>query len=291
MAHAVEEEPVLHMGVPVNHGKLAMWIFLATEIMFFTGLIGVYIILRNGTPTDKEPWPRPEDVHLREWIGAVNTFVLICSSLTVVLAHYALGKGNLGRAVQYVAVTLLLGTVFLVIKGLEYHSKWQHDILPGHVYEPSRLDLHRGADYLTTIRTQLTHISESSAGAPIASQCRELLAKLELKEGLAATTPREMGKEIKELYEKNEKLFEEHPELHLAVPVSFGNLWASCYFVMTGFHALHVFGGLVAFVIILAMALVGRLGVQHANMLELVGLYWHFVDIVWIFLFPLLYLV
>lgn len=68
-------------------------------------------------------------------------------------------------------------------------------------------------------------------------------------------------------------------------------MWASCYFAMTGFHALHVLGGLVIFVIILLMALVGKFGVQHTLMLELVGLYWHFVDIVWIFLFPLLYLV
>jgi cytochrome c oxidase subunit 3 len=60
---------------------------------------------------------------------------------------------------------------------------------------------------------------------------------------------------------------------------------------MTGFHALHVFGGLVVFVIILLMAMGGRLGVQHTGFLELTGLYWHFVDIVWIFLFPLLYLV
>ena len=60
---------------------------------------------------------------------------------------------------------------------------------------------------------------------------------------------------------------------------------------MTGFHALHVFGGLVIFAILLLMGLRGKIGPQHANMLELVGLYWHFVDIVWIFLFPLLYLV
>src|SRR5437660_11790636 len=147
MTQAELEEPQqLHMGLPLPNGKLAMWLFLVTEIMFFTALIGTYLILRNGTPS-KSPymWPTPHQVHLVEWIGAVNTFVLICSSLTVVLAHYALGKGKLGRAVQYVTVTLLLGTVFLVVKGFEYHSKWQHDILPGHVYEPSRLDLHRGA--------------------------------------------------------------------------------------------------------------------------------------------------
>src|SRR5947209_10014949 len=113
MAHAIaSEEPVLNMGVPVSNAKLAMWIFLATEIMFFTGLIGVYIVLRNGTPTAKEPWPIPEDVHLKEWVGAFNTFVLICSSVSVVLAHHALTQRRVSRAAAFIAVTLALGGVF-----------------------------------------------------------------------------------------------------------------------------------------------------------------------------------
>src|SRR5438477_345980 len=116
MAHAVADHPDVHMGLPLPHGKLAIWLFLVTEIMFFTGLIGTYLILRNGTPTDQNPWPRPHDVHLEEWAGAVNTFVLICSSLSVVLAHHALSKGNVKLATQYIAVTLALGCVFLGIK-------------------------------------------------------------------------------------------------------------------------------------------------------------------------------
>src|SRR6266480_8096907 len=112
----VDESKYIQRGIPVSNGKLAMWLFLVTEIMFFTGLIGTYIILRNGTPTDFNPWPSPHDVHLAEWMGAVNTFVLICSSLTVVLAHFALGKGNVKRATLYVLITLLLGCVFLVVK-------------------------------------------------------------------------------------------------------------------------------------------------------------------------------
>src|SRR5580704_10724474 len=65
MAHAVlEEEQTLHMGLPIGNGKLAMWLFLVTEIMFFTGLIGTYIVLRNGSRS----WPTPHDVHLKEWI-------------------------------------------------------------------------------------------------------------------------------------------------------------------------------------------------------------------------------
>src|SRR5207247_7162639 len=120
MAHAVADEPKGHMGVPLPHGKLAIWLFLVTEIMFFTALIGTYLLLRNGQPTSREPWPTPHDVHLVEWIGAFNTFVLICSSLTVVLAHWSLHLGNTKRALMYIAVTLALGGVFLVVKAFEY---------------------------------------------------------------------------------------------------------------------------------------------------------------------------
>src|SRR6516225_2909932 len=111
MAHAVIEERPAHMGLPISNGKLAMWLFLVTEIMFFTGLIGTYIVLRNGSRS----WPTPHDVHLLEWVGAFNTFVLICSSLTVVLAHYSLAKGNVKLATIYVAITLALGGVFLIV--------------------------------------------------------------------------------------------------------------------------------------------------------------------------------
>src|SRR6516165_7446918 len=129
MAHAVMDERPSTMGLPVSNGKLAMWLFLVTEIMFFTGMIGTYIILRNGMPTSNDPWPTPHDVHLVEIIGAFNTFVLICSSLTIVLAHLALHHGNTKRAVQYIGVTLALGCVFLVVKAYEYNAKFAHEIL------------------------------------------------------------------------------------------------------------------------------------------------------------------
>src|SRR5215813_10660653 len=92
MEHAVEEKPVIHMGLPISNGKLAMWLFLVTEIMFFTGLIGTYIILRKSTPAGA--WPEPSQVHLSEALGAINTFVLIFSSFTVVMAHSAISRGD-----------------------------------------------------------------------------------------------------------------------------------------------------------------------------------------------------
>src|SRR5262245_16504416 len=166
MAHDAHGAPQLHMGLPLPNGKLATWLYLVTEIMFFTALIGTYLILRNGTPTVSPfNWPTPKDVHLVEWIGAMNTFVLICSSLTVVLAHFESAKRNFQRATIYVIVTLALGGVFLIVKAYEYNSKFKHDILPGHIGElksapgltiEREKQLHaNGMDYVDRVRTQL----------------------------------------------------------------------------------------------------------------------------------------
>jgi cytochrome c oxidase subunit 3 len=295
MAHAVADEPQLKMGLPLPNGKLALWLFLVTEIMFFTGLIGMYLVLRNGTPTRDYPWPKPHEVHLVESLGAINTFVLICSSLTVVLAHYAIARGGVRQAVIYIGVTLALGLVFLGIKAVEYKAKYDHDILPGHIGE--RLEVEElGQAYSRRIRGQLEHIREHPPAVSEDTKvaCAGLLTDMGEKEDKVNKTlstglrPLAVGERVNQILEEADKKGE---HVHLSPYIKFGNLWASCYFAMTGFHALHVLGGLVIFVLILVMALRGRLGPQHENMLEMTGLYWHFVDIVWIFLFPLLYLV
>src|SRR5436190_677129 len=119
--HPPHRNPEEMMGLPLPNGKLAMWFFLVTEIMFFTALIGTYGILRNSVPVghDVLKWPAPHDVHLDEFIGAFNTFVLIASSLTVVLAHYAAGHGNFKRATMYIGITTALGLLFLLVKAYE----------------------------------------------------------------------------------------------------------------------------------------------------------------------------
>jgi cytochrome c oxidase subunit 3 len=283
------------MGLPLPNGKLAMWLFLVTEIMFFTGLIGTYIVLRMGQPNPNNEWlrwPTPAQVHLVEWIGALNTLVLICSSVTVVLAHAALAKGDVKTTVLYIAGTLALGAVFLVIKAVEYQAKFDHEILPGRIFD-HRLEGSRGTEYLERIRKDIEHLEHDAAAVaaaqPWMDDIRKLKADMESKgDSERGLSPEAVAKRVNKIVkEANEK----HVHVHLTPVIPWGNLWASCYFAMTGFHALHVLGGLVVFVIMLLMAAVGKFGVQHAALVELTGLYWHFVDIVWIFLFPLLYLV
>jgi cytochrome c oxidase subunit 3 len=399
MTTAAHDEPQqAHMGLPLPHGKLAMWLFLVTEIMFFTALIGVYLILRNGTPNHSPfHWPAPHEVHLVEWIGAVNTFVLICSSLTVVLAHHSAHIGKPRQAMIYVAATLLLGALFLAIKGYEYSQKFEHDIIPGHIGEvlPGAMDAPEGLNAqqleawrfndafrreqqyhdvgmqymdrvrgeLQSIRTRDLLVSDTQALARLLKDLHDPAAMQRTQEAQAAMVNEQVGLLLKshdtapvsaadpavladpaaaqdyvhkvegqveaisnnnpavadceklllamggganpvtgayrrplppeQVGERVNKLLETREgQIHLTPSIPFGNLWASCYFAITGFHALHVFGGLVIFAIILIVGFRRRgLHRKHATMLELVGLYWHFVDIVWIFLFPLIYLV
>jgi len=327
MAHAVLEEKPLHMGLPISNGKLAMWLFLVTEIMFFTGLIGTYIVLRNGSRF----WPTPHMVHLEEYLGAINTFVLICSSLTVVMAHSSIVKGNVKMTMYYMGITLALGGVFLGIKGIEYAAKFNHHILPGQIHW-DRYEPERGLEYRRHLREELEKIEKESTGKGLkdakVEKCTFLLGVIQTFDKGGTLSPAQLDgigdllsdrsaepdinwPQVRSRFEQAEpgkaSITDQiqtisniafildhkyHDEgLHLDYVIPQGNVWISCYFVMTGFHAIHVGGGLVVFVIILVLGALNRLGAHSVSMIELTGLYWHFVDIVWIFLFPLLYLV
>src|SRR5689334_5418777 len=139
-------------ALPIPNGKTCLWLFLSTEIMFFAGLIGTYIVLRFGAIA----WPAPHDVHLSEPIGAFNTFVLICSSVTIVLALEAAKLNQASKAKAWIVLTLLLGSVFLGVKMYEYSQKFKHGIYPwkphGLVYD--KADVY----YSAAVRTQLNDL-------------------------------------------------------------------------------------------------------------------------------------
>jgi cytochrome c oxidase subunit 3 len=320
MTHDSQDTPQVNMGMPLPNGKLCMWLFLVTEIMFFTALLGTYLLLRNGQPSPRNPWPSPHDVHLVEWIGAANTFVLILSSFFVVLAHYYLHTKEVKKAVLYLALTLGLGCLFLGVKAIEYKSKFEHGILPGQVFE--KLDSARGVQYVEHVKHQLEEIVKEKGPAKDAAE--KLLADIKAYN----LTPKQVNERVVGKYvdildpkamekvktespkrthfvkpvDKPEPypegvnwdgkgILEIDPHAHVSYSIPWGNIWASCYFAMTGFHALHVLGGLVIFALMLVQYLRGTFGPEKELAVEVTGLYWHFVDIVWIFLFPLLYLV
>lgn len=306
--------PVLQYqpGLPLSRGKLIMWLFLSTEIMFFSALLGSYVVLRFGAAV----WPKPHHVHLSEPIGAFNTFVLICSSVTIVLALEAARANRAGLAKLWMLLTLLLGTLFLGVKAYEYQAKFAHGIYPqaphGRIYE--KPDLYYGSavrarlgepaiiDKLKelddTPAEQLT--PEQVAARGRLQQIRKMVASPEQQAfDLAVVADQVMPLPTEAATGSHggvdsgsghgghsSGLNDIFPWLRLPAVIPGGNMWASTYFLLTGFHAVHVIVGLIVFTILLGY----KLGPAQAGKIENAGLYWHFVDLVWIFLFPLLYL-
>lgn len=318
MSHATAPAPAPHaapvplrMGVPIPNGKLGMWLFLGTEIMFFTAFIGTYIVLRLGSPG----WPTdPHVTHINVWLGGINTFVLITSSVSVVLAHAAMAARDYRRVVNFMVITFALACVFLVIKSFEYGGKISHDILPGHVAESPQaaldkmireMDARTGiADFKkqkTVLTNELATNPSKERAAEIAERVKQVDASIAEKGNLdkAYTLLRDKVKsqsidvhaaegELKKLQADFPGTFDSVHEPHF---IPYGNTFASAYFTMTGFHALHVVLGMGMFAGVIWLGKQNKLGPQHEVMVENFGLYWHFVDLVWIFLFPLLYII
>src|SRR5688572_19565215 len=168
MSHTHAPKFAYQPALPIPNGKTCLWLFLSTEIMFFAGLIGTYIVLRFGAIA----WPAPHDVHLSEPIGAFNTFVLICSSVTVVLALEAAKRNQTAAAKGYILLTFLLGSVFLGVKAYEYVQKFDHGIYPWRPHGPvyDKADIHYAAavrkrlvDHRTAYQTQIAELQGEDA--------------------------------------------------------------------------------------------------------------------------------
>ncbi len=214
-AAAIEHPPELRHHFDTveqqqESSNLGMWIFLVTELMFFGGMFVGYTIYRNVyhdafASTSK---------YMNVMLGAANTAVLICSSLTMALAVRSAQVGQRKALILFLVLTLSLGSVFLGVKAVEYHEKWVDHHVPGP-------DFH----------------------------------------------------------------FEDTRYFQQAQILFF------LYFAMTGMHAVHMIVGVGLLTYLIVTATRNRFGPAWYTPVEMIGLYWHFVDIVWIFLFPLLYLI
>lgn len=337
MSHESATKFQYQPALPIPNGKTCLWLFLSTEIMFFAGLIGTYIVLRFGAIA----WPEPHAVHLSEPIGAFNTFVLICSSVTVVLALEAAKSNHASKAKAWILLTFLLGSVFLGVKLYEYSQKFKHGIYPqrphGLVFDKadvyySAAVRQRLADLKTGITSASPKISDDdqakisvidrvsklvdAADTSLRTQPDSPEGRIRLMELAYAINPPHNRAAVEQAAQvgaipRTESAMrlvafregeakagetkdgvphggfnEEYPWLRLPIMIPGGPMWASTYFLLTGFHAIHVLVGLIVFGVLLLTTLDRR----KAGLVENVGLYWHFVDLVWIFLFPLLYL-
>jgi len=202
-------EKEIHMEVHRDDeaSKLGMWLFIFTELLLFGGLFLVYSVFRAEYPANFHEG----SLELSVTIGAINTIALLFSSMTIAMALSAIQKNNRILSMRLIAVTLLMATIFLFNKYLEWSMKFEHGLYPG---SPLMPHLERG-----------------------------------------------------------------------------DLLFFSLYFFMTGLHALHIIVGMVLLTMCYFKIKKGTLNFQKYIHLENGALYWHLVDLIWIFLFPLLYLI
>lgn len=210
-------------------GKLGMWIFLLTEILLFGGLFCAYAVYRSAHPEVFREGAK----FLSKNLGAVNTCVLIFSSLTMAWAVHCAQRSQRRGLIICLVLTLFCACGFLGIKYVEYKSKWEHGLLPGKYYQPLE-----------------TQTDDNTIGAEPEQQYR-----------------RHSGPS------RNIRIF------------------FTVYFLMTGLHAIHVIAGMGVISWILVRAVKRHFDSQYFGPVDFVGLYWHLVDMIWIFLFPLLYLI
>jgi cytochrome c oxidase subunit III len=202
-----------HFATPqqqMDASTLGMWTFLITEVLFFGGMFGGYAVYRGMYP---DAFASTSE-YMNVVLGGTNTAVLICSSLTMVLAVRAAQLSKRRDLILFLILTMMFGTAFLVVKGFEYHSKWVEHLVPGFNFH----------------------------------------------------------------YDQ--------PQFAHNVQILF-----FLYFAMTGMHALHMVVGLGLLAFLLVQSLRNVFNANYFAPVEMIGLYWHFVDVVWIFLFPLLYLI
>src|SRR5881409_2180128 len=204
MAHAAtmnEVERYENQLTP-GWGKLMMWVFLCSDAMSFAGLLAAYGAVRLGS----SDWPVPA-THLDVPLTAVNTFILICSSVTMVKALSAIRHGSRKGLLGFLAGTMLGGSIFLVIQAYE----WTH----------------------------LIH------------------------EGMSIQ----------------------------ANPWGINSLFGATFFILTGFHGCHVLSGVIYLLCIFIRASQGAYTPETYSSVEIAGLYWHFVDLIWILVFTFVYLI
>lgn len=256
--------------------SIAMWAFLVQEIMFFGGLFTAYLVFRSRYPMAFAAGSN----HLNAFWGGLNTLVLIVSSLTMALTVYYAQKGNRNMQVILIVLTMFFGSVFLGVKAIEYTDKWEHGLVPVAGLNKKIKD----------------HAEAEGEKKPEGAAATEHHANPRGEFQWTGENFKESSVIILEAQKKNQLTKYEqigyfsNGSLDQSKVQDKVRIFYWIYFVMTGLHGLHMIVGLGIMLWLLIMAWRNTYSGEYYSPVEISGLYWHFVDIVWIFLFPLLYL-
>lgn len=242
-AHEPGGHPVTSLGL--NSRKVGLWAFISSEVMFFTALIATYLVMKPRNTEMGGPIPHQ---FLGIGLTAVLAFILLMSSLTMVLALSATERNDQRGIRIWLGATILLGLTFLGGQTYEFNKLWsEHFVTITETTPDGHVVRHGVAEHEVTEK-----LEEIKAAAPAG-------AKVE------AGPPR---------------------------PVTWStSLFGSTFFTMTGFHGTHVGIGVIWLSIVLVMAFRGSISAKNSLTVEMAGLYWHFVDLVWVAIFTLIYLV
>ncbi|PQO41994.1 cytochrome c oxidase subunit 3 family protein [Blastopirellula marina] len=261
-------------------GKLGIWLFLITEVLFFSGLFCAYIVYRYNHP-EVFMYAHKE---LNTMLGFANTVVLIVSSLTMAWAVRAAQLSQQKLLVGLLCVTFTLAGVFLVVKYFEYTHKFDIGLFPGK----------------ENIIYQVQHLNEYPEVA------EKLAEEEEAAHAHGTSEEHAHGEEghAEDAHSEGEHGAEEHGDAHGDAhgahgiqPINYVDaprntqIFFGIYYMMTGLHGIHIVGGMIAIGWLIRRSVRGDFSSEYFGPVDYVGLYWHLVDLIWIYLFPLLYLI
>lgn len=309
-----------------DSGKLGIWVFLVTEVLFFSGLFVAYTLWRSHHPNLFEL----AHVHLDKVLGGINTVVLLFSSLTMAWAVRCAQLSKNRDAAILIAITMVCASIFLGVKVIEYSHKWDQGIVvrsmfnhvPGHPEPAGPLAKALGvSDWVITLSIipALLAVGFAVAAAVAWGMKRRVGAWFFLgmlfmvggyflgvvgghyymvwKEGGSAS---HHATQVMVLHADDTKPaagtagddhgHDSHGSHSAPLPPEVG-MFFSIYYCMTGLHAIHIIGGIAFLSWIYYRSLLNHWRSDYFGPVDYVGLYWHLVDLIWIFLFPMLYLI
>lgn len=286
-----------------DSGKLGIWLFLGQEILFFSALFVAYIIYRHNHPEVFAYAHKYLDVKM----GAINTGVLILSSLSAAWAVRAAQLNQQRLLVGLLAVTLLCAFGFLIIKYFEYSHKAHIGTVFGKRFVPTespdgkKLTQPDGTPgktaggapapaepTATKGGTKAQPPADAAKGAP-APGTQPVVPGDPAAKGEPASSASGTG--VLPALEAQKQAGAKIPTAAAAPPPPNTGMFFTIYFAMTGLHGIHVLAGVFVFIWLIIRAVRGHFGPSYYGPIDFAALYWHLVDLIWIFLFPLLYLI